>query len=188
LAAALVVAQAGSGQGGPGGPGSGTAPLLDIHNVLPRGGDPFGVANNPKCDAQKQSAVKPVLEMLRKYVSAYDARKPLPSTGEFTIAPHRSSEHAKPAYWLDVEPKDVAELVKSREVDAIFTCSYITVLREDEGRDHGIATQGKRVFLGYSPAIGLFSAVPRGRGQGSNGDNPRSIPDWRRPRPVWAGL
>jgi len=149
----------GTGLGGPGGPGSGTGGGR-LRNVLPAGGDPFGLASNQYCDAHAQDVARPVLQMLRGYVGAYEAHKTLPATTGFTITTHTISGQNKPAYWLDLEPENLQSSILSGRVRSLFACSYITTLGADQAQARGIETTS-RVFLGYAPGIGIFSVVPR---------------------------
>ncbi len=149
----------GTGLGGPGGPGSGTGGGR-FRNVLPPGGDPFGLATNTNCDAQAQDIARPVLQMLRAYVGAYESHKTLPSTNGFTITMHTLPSQNKPAYWLDLEPENLQSSILSGRVRSLFACSYITTLGADQAKARGIETTS-RVFLGYAPGIGIFSVVPR---------------------------
>ncbi len=155
----------GTGMGGPGGPGSGTGGGR-FHNILPQGGDPFALAQNPACDAPAQDVARPVLQMLRDYVAAYEARRPLPATPNFTITAH--PQPATPPYWLDVEPIDLAKSPLAGRVRDIFACGYIAVLTQQQARSRGIVT-GKGVFLGYAPGVGIFRVLPRQLPPGGGG-------------------
>ena len=159
LTPSVSPAQDKSQGGGPGGPGSGTGGGRWQH-TLPAGGDPLGLAPDADCDAGAKRAAQPFLQVLRGYVTAYEARKALPSTPGYKITAHPATANSQPRYWLDIEPENVAKVVASGQVVAIFKCSYITTFARAEARDRGIAPSGN-IFLGYAPHVGIFS-VRRG--------------------------
>ena len=103
LAQQARIAARASGGEGPGGP-RGPAPFR--RNVLPQGGDPFSLAtDNPMCNAEAQDIARPLLEGLRAYVTAYEAKQPLPPTGEFTIVAHTTAAGSSVPYWLEIRPQ-----------------------------------------------------------------------------------
>ncbi|MGH7661286.1 MAG: hypothetical protein ACRENA_10290, partial [Vulcanimicrobiaceae bacterium] len=146
----------GTGMGGPGGPGSGTGGGR-FRNVLPQGGDPFALARNANCTEQAQDTARPVLQMMRDYVKAYEARQPLPQTPNFTVTAHPGST---PPYWLDFEPTDLQSSPLAGRVRYIFACAYVAILTPQQAQDHGITTD-KGVFFGYAPGVGIFRVLPR---------------------------
>ena len=156
---------AGSGggeqSGGPGGPGSGTGGGRGRNvNVRPPGTDPFALAtSNPFCDAKAQTIVRPVVESLRAYVTAYERNAPRPPTPGFRVVAHSLPAGSAIPYWLDIGPqRPNPNAGKSR---AIFACEYIAPLTPDQAKAKGIVTD-ERVFMGYAPGIGIFT-VSRGR-------------------------
>lgn len=98
--------------------------------------------------------------MLRRYVRAYEAHKPLPATPGYTITAHPEAAGSKVPYWLDIEPKDLPKLIASGDITRYFACSYITTLGPRFERDRGIKTPD-RFFLGYAPGTGIFSSRRR---------------------------
>jgi hypothetical protein len=73
----------------------------------PPGTDPLSLATaRPACDAQAQAAAQPVLAALRAYVTAYEAKGPLPEVALFTITPHvASGADGQVPYFLELRPK-----------------------------------------------------------------------------------
>jgi hypothetical protein len=148
----------GSGEqgGGPGGPGSGTGGGRGRNvNVRAPGTDPFALAtSNPFCDAKAQTIVRPVVESLRAYVTAYEKNAPRPPTPGFTVVAHSLAAGSAIPYWLDIEPQRPNP--NARKFRAIFACEYITPLTPDQAKAKGIATN-ERVFMGYVTGIGMFT-------------------------------
>jgi hypothetical protein len=73
----------------------------------PAGADPLSLpATRESCPADAQSLARPVLAELRAYVTAYEAKQPLPEIDGFTVTAHVPA--AAPgvlAYYLEFRPK-----------------------------------------------------------------------------------
>ena len=57
------------------------------------------------CDADAQKAAKPVLDALRGYVTAYEAKSTLPTLDAFDVTPHVGSLDPTIPYYLELRPK-----------------------------------------------------------------------------------
>ncbi len=72
----------------------------------PPGADPLALATTrTSCDADAQKAAKPVLDELRGYVNAYEAKATLPALAAFDVTPHPAALDPKIPYYLELRPK-----------------------------------------------------------------------------------
>jgi hypothetical protein len=73
----------------------------------PPGTDPLSLATaRDSCPADAQDAARPVLAELRAYVTAYEAKQPLPEIDGFTVTPHVPvAAAAVLSYYLEFRPK-----------------------------------------------------------------------------------
>jgi len=72
----------------------------------PSGADPLSLAmTRTSCDAEAQKAAKPILDELRVYVTAYEAKSTLPALVAFDVVPHESTTDPKIPYYLELRPK-----------------------------------------------------------------------------------
>jgi hypothetical protein len=71
----------------------------------PPGADPLGLATSrASCDADAQKAAKPVLDELRGYITAYEAKSTLPVLRAFDVTPHAGALDPKIPYYLELRP------------------------------------------------------------------------------------
>jgi hypothetical protein len=72
----------------------------------PPGADPLGLATaRTSCDADAQKAAKPVLDELRGFVTAYEAKATLPALDSFDVTPHATTLDPTIPYYLELRPK-----------------------------------------------------------------------------------
>jgi hypothetical protein len=73
----------------------------------PAGADPLGLATSRSaCDADAQAAAKPVLDSLRSYVTAYEAKSPtLPTMDFLDVVPHVATVDPAIPWYLELRPK-----------------------------------------------------------------------------------
>ncbi|HTV72163.1 MAG TPA: TonB-dependent receptor [Candidatus Acidoferrales bacterium] len=71
----------------------------------PPGVDPLSLATSREsCTADQQQAAKPLLDALRAYVTAYEAKAPLPTVDALDVIPHPLTGQPI-AYYLELRPK-----------------------------------------------------------------------------------
>lgn len=108
LTPVLAAAAAGASAGAPS-PGGGAAPtpVRLVPVPPPPGADPLSLATTREsCPAEAQEAARPVLVELRAYVTAYEAKQPLPEIDGFTVTPHVPNAAAGVLpYYLEFRPK-----------------------------------------------------------------------------------
>jgi hypothetical protein len=74
-------------------------------NPPPPGVDPLSMASaRASCDADAQSAAKPVYDALRAYVTAYEAHTTLPTVPNMTIVAHKVTADPTVSYYLELRP------------------------------------------------------------------------------------
>ncbi|MBC5810031.1 MAG: TonB-dependent receptor [Candidatus Eremiobacteraeota bacterium] len=72
----------------------------------PAGTDPLALATTrTSCDAESQTAAKPVLELIKSYVTAYEAKATVPKTDAFDVTPHAATADPTVPYYLEIRWK-----------------------------------------------------------------------------------
>ena len=178
---AAIARQAGGGAGprggptGPGGPGQGGPGGFQFRpNVLPPGGDPLSLAlTNTACDADAQSIARPILDGLRSYVNAYEAKQPLPVFPGFVITPHVNPAGSGLAYWLEIRPEGVPVPGSAGSPDAAAARGNVSINGQPIATPVPSATPAAPEGQ-PSPAAGARQAVRQGGGgQGGGGQGAR---------------